>query len=158
MLARWASGQGLSGGGEPGLPPHHSSCLGCGPDNPHGHHLQVRRENDGVAAEHRFDERHVGAPGIAHGGAVATVIDDLYGFLLYVVGELAVTRSLQIEYLAPVRLGVDYGLRAELERREGRKLYVRAQIVDQRDRLAVSSTAVFITVNIDHFLTPPKIR
>lgn len=104
MLATWAEkfrphAEGVD------LPPHHEQCLGCGPDNPHGHHLQVRRYGDGVVAEHTFDNRHVGAPGIAHGGAVATVIDDLYGFLLYLVGAPAVTRQLTVDYRAPVMIG-----------------------------------------------------
>ena len=57
------------------LPPHYPTCLGCGPDCPQGYHLQVRRDGDDVVAEHVFEERHSGAPGIAHGGAVATVSD-----------------------------------------------------------------------------------
>src|SRR3546814_16692324 len=69
----------------PDLPPHHPDCLGCGPQNPHGHALSVQRDENGVVAPRVFDQRHVGAPGIAHGGAVATVLDDLFGFLLYTV-------------------------------------------------------------------------
>ena len=41
-----------------------------------------------------------GAPEIAHRGAVATVIDDLYGFVLYIVGTPAVTRELTVDYRA----------------------------------------------------------
>lgn len=51
----------------PDLPPHHPDCLGCGPQNPHGHALSVQRDENGVVAHHVFDQRHVGAPGIAHG-------------------------------------------------------------------------------------------
>ncbi len=106
----------------PDLPPHHPDCLGCGPQNPHGHALSVQRDENGVVAHHVFDQRHVGAPGIAHGGAVATVLDDLFGFLLYTVGELAVTRRLELDYLAPVLLGTPYVLRAAVRSRDGRKL------------------------------------
>ena len=42
------------------LPPHHPNCLGCGPENPNGHFLSVRRDGDGVVAHHQFDQRHVG--------------------------------------------------------------------------------------------------
>ena len=49
-----------------------------------GYHLQVRRDGDEMVAEHVFEDRHSGAPGIAQGGAVATVVDDVLGFLLYV--------------------------------------------------------------------------
>lgn len=39
----------------PELPPHHPNCLGCGPTNPHGHYLSVRRCRDGVVAHHLFE-------------------------------------------------------------------------------------------------------
>lgn len=151
VLAEWASGIAAHVGDNVALPPHHVGCLGCGPDNPHGHRLLVHRSGDQVVAEHVFDERHMGAPGIAHGGAVATVLDDLYGFLLFVIHELAVTRSLQVEYFAPVRLGATYALRAELARREGRKLHVRATMTDSAGRVVAASTALFMTVTVDHF-------
>lgn len=133
------------------LPAHHPECLGCGPENPHGHHLQARRRGDGVVAEHVFDIRHVGAPGIAHGGAVATVLDDLFGFVLYLVREPAVTRHLAVDYRAPVLLGRRYTLEAHLERREGRKLFVRAVGTDDSGTAAFSAEALFIVVPPQHF-------
>ncbi|MHA4855107.1 PaaI family thioesterase [Rhodococcus sp. MSC1_016] len=136
------------------LPPHHDHCLGCGPANPHGHQLRVRRDAHGVHAHHRFDARHVGAPTIAHGGAVATVLDDLFGFLLYTVGELAVTRHLAIDYLAPVLLDTPYTLRAHIHARDGRKLHLRATIENDHAHVVTTATAVFLIVDIDHFLTP----
>jgi acyl-coenzyme A thioesterase PaaI-like protein len=150
MLATWAEKfrphrEGVD------LPPHHEQCLGCGPDNPHGHHLQVRRHGDGVVADHTFDNRHVGAPGIAHGGAVATVIDDLYGFLLYLVGTPAVTRQLTVEYRAPVMIGISYRLQAQVQRHEGRKLFLVASIAGPDGSVVGTSTAVFVAVGIDHF-------
>lgn len=82
VLADWATGFDLRATPADALPPHHVECLGCGPGNPHGHHLHVRRDGGRVVSEHVFDARHVGAPGIAHGGAVAAVVDDLFGFVL----------------------------------------------------------------------------
>lgn len=134
------------------LPAHHPACLGCGPQNPHGHHLRVHRDGDGVTARHTFDARHVGAPGIAHGGAVATVLDDFYGFLLYLTDGPAVTRNLVVDYLRPVLLEVEYELRAGIIRTEGRKLFVEATMSEAHSgRLAVTSTAVFVRVDVDHF-------
>lgn len=133
------------------LPPHHDGCLGCGPTNPHGHHLQVWHEEGRVRARHVFDSRHVGAPGIAHGGAVATVLDDLFGFLLYLVREPAVTRHLEVGYRAPVLLGTRYLLEAGIERRDGRKLFVRAQGADELGEVVVEARAVFVIVGFEHF-------
>ena len=70
--------------------------MGCGPDNPHGLHVEVYRSADSVYADVTFDERHIGAPGLAHGGAVAAACDDVLGFTLWIAGTPAVTRSLTV--------------------------------------------------------------
>ncbi|BAD60720.1 PaaI family thioesterase [Nocardia farcinica] len=136
------------------LPPHHDHCLGCGPANPHGHRLRARRDAHGVYAHHRFDSRHVGAPAIAHGGAVATVLDELFGLLLYTVGEPAVTRHLAIDYLAPILLDTPYTLRAHIHSRDGRKLHLKATIENDRAHVVTTATALFLIVDVNHFLTP----
>lgn len=152
VLAGWAAGMVADLPDGTQLPAHSPGCLGCGPNNPHGHHLEVHRDGDRVHAALTFDERHVGAPGIAHGGAVATVFDDLFGFTLFIVGELAVTRSLQVEYLAPVRLGTDYTVVAKLDRREGRRLHVDAHLSEPGGREIATASALFMTVTLEHFV------
>jgi acyl-coenzyme A thioesterase PaaI-like protein len=152
LLAGWEQGKRLPAPEGGTLPSHHAQCLGCGAENPHGHHLVVTRDGaDTVAATHTFDARHVGAPGIAHGGAVATVFDDLYGFLLYSIGDLAVTRKLDVEYLRPVLLDVEYTLRATIAERAERKIHMAATIEDSTGLLGARSSALFVTVDIDHF-------
>ena len=133
------------------LPPHHGHCLGCGPDNPHGHHLVVQRRGEEVHAVHRFSERHMGAPGIAHGGAVATVLDDLFGFLLYLTGTPAVTRQLEVRYDAPVILGTAYELAARVVRDDGRKLFVEAEMAEVGGTVVAAASALFLKVDIAHF-------
>ena len=102
-------------------------------------------------AEHVFDERHVGAPGIAHGGAVATVLDDLFGFLLYLTGAPAVTRRLEIRYEAPVILGTTYQLAARVVSEEGRKLFVEAEMGEAGRPPVAFASALFLGVDITHF-------
>lgn len=133
------------------LPPHHNHCLACGPQNPHGHHLTVHRRGEEVHATHVFDHRHVGAPGIAHGGAVATVMDDLFGFLLYLTGAPAVTRNLEVRYDAPVILGHTYDLAARVVRTEGRKLFVEADMLESGGATAAVASALFLRVDVTHF-------
>lgn len=133
------------------IPPHHDHCLGCGPRNPHGFQLDVRSTPEGVQAVHTFDDRHVGAPGIAHGGAVAAVFDDLFGFLLFKAGGPAVTRQLTVEYLAPVLLGTPYTFTATIENLNGRKLNVSATVSPAAGGIVASAGALFIMVDVEHF-------
>lgn len=149
--SRFRGGRGAFSDGAQ-LPMHHSMCLGCGSDNPHGHRISARRRGDGVIADHIFDRRHMGAPGIAHGGAVMTVLDDMVGMLLFVIGEMAVTRKLDTEFFSPTLLDTRYEVQASLRSREGRKLRVSAEIrhPESRERVAAAD-GLFIAVDVGHF-------
>ena len=138
--------------GDDVLPPHYPTCLGCGPDAPQGYHLQVRRDGDQVVAEHVFQERHSGAPGIAHGGAVATVVDDVLGFLLYVVKAPGVTRRLEVDYLKPVLTGVAYVVRGRVDRRDGRKIWVSCECTGPDGVVTFRAVGLFVVVELSHFV------
>jgi acyl-coenzyme A thioesterase PaaI-like protein len=135
------------------IPPHHDHCLGCGPQNAHGFQIEVRATETGVHLRHAFDKRHVGAPGLVHGGAVAAVIDDLFGFLLFKAGGPAVTRQLTVDYLAPLQLEVVYDFNAAIDTVDGRKLNVTAAVSDSIGTTVATASALFIMVDIDHFRT-----
>ena len=137
---------------EPGtLPPHYPSCFGCGPEAPFGLHLVARRVGDEIHATYTFSSRHAGAPGIAHGGAVAALVDDTCGFLLFVVRRPAVTRKLEVEYLKPVLVGVAYDLVASVVSFEGRKLWVSCEGRSPDGELVFRGGGLFLTVDVSHF-------
>lgn len=134
------------------LPPHQHYCLGCGPDNPHSFALAVYRDGETVVAEHVFSAEQAGSPGLAHGGAVALVCDDLIGFLLWVVQTPAVTRNLTVDYLRPVVLGERHRLRGWLESRDGRKLWLQCEGRGPDGTVRFTARALFIQVGFEHFL------
>lgn len=133
------------------LPPHYPTCLGCGPDAEQGFGLAVRRDGDEVVATHVFEERHSGAPGIAHGGAVAVVVDDVLGYLLYVARAPGVTRRLEVDYLKPVLTGVPYVVRGRIDRREGRKLWVSCTCTGPDGAETFRAVGLFVVVDLGHF-------
>ena len=135
----------------PALPPHYPTCLGCGPDAEHGFGISAVRDGDEVVAEHVFTPEQSGAPGIAHGGAVATVVDDVLGFLLYLVAQPGVTRRLEVDYLKPVLVGVPYEIRARVDRHEGRKVFVSCSCTGPDGVEAFRASGLFITVDLEHF-------
>jgi acyl-coenzyme A thioesterase PaaI-like protein len=136
---------------DPVLPPHYPTCLGCGPKAEQGFGVQVRRDGDEVVATHAFEERHSGAPGIAHGGAVAVVVDDVLGYLLYVAEAPGVTRRLEVDYLRPVLTGVPYVVRGRIDRRDGRKLWVSCACTGPDGVVAFRATGLFVVVDVSHF-------
>ena len=57
--------------------PEDGGCFGCSPTNDTGLQLRFRRQGTRVVAGYRIPDRFHGAPGIAHGGIVAAILDEI---------------------------------------------------------------------------------
>jgi acyl-coenzyme A thioesterase PaaI-like protein len=102
---------------------------------------------------------HEGAPGRSHGGVVAALFDDVFGFVIDIESELpAFTGELTIRYERATPLHVPLECRVRMERREGRKMHFTGELtsdpVDESGERVVHarSRALFITVNPESFL------
>ena len=142
------------------LPAHAPRCFGCGTHNPCGLGLQAWRDGDQIRGKVTFREHHSGGPMFAHGGAVATALDDALGFLAYIFQEPAVTARLDVSYRKPVLLNTEYTLHARLEGKEGRKVRSVVSMHDEEGEVVAEANALFITVAFDHFVKdlPPDWR
>jgi acyl-coenzyme A thioesterase PaaI-like protein len=128
------------------LPPHTPTCFGCGPDNPAGAGLRATvAPGDAVEATYTFPVRFEGGPGVVHGGAVATVMDDLFGQVLLRILVPAVTRTLTVDYQRPVHLGEPCQLHAALTGRDGRRLTMHGRL-EQDGEVKVTADAVFVEI------------
>jgi acyl-coenzyme A thioesterase PaaI-like protein len=143
---------------------HYAHCFGCGAGQPHGLHLQVRAE-EGVRVTAKFTVKsaHQGAPGLAHGGVLASALDETLGSLNWLLRVIAVTGRLQTEYLRPVPVGTLLHLEAEVTAVRGRKIYSEAtgRIGAPEGPMVVRADALFIEVEVDHFTRngrPEEIR
>jgi acyl-coenzyme A thioesterase PaaI-like protein len=106
---------------------------------------EVVRRGDMLVTEISFGPAHEGAPGRVHGGMVAALFDDLTGYVTQLVGNLAFTGELRVRYEAPVPIGVKLTANAWLHDREGRKLFVDGELLQDGNRLALVE-AIYITV------------
>ncbi|MEU6583045.1 PaaI family thioesterase [Nocardia sp. NPDC046763] len=134
------------------FPPHHPGCFGCGPANPASPQIAFGRLGDTVRGTFTLDERHQGAPGVAHGGIVAAALDDACGAILVPLRQPAVTVKLDVTYCAPARLHREFVVTAVLAAREGRKLYIDTTLTDG-DTVIATGRAIFVEVAAEHFLS-----
>jgi acyl-coenzyme A thioesterase PaaI-like protein len=85
----------------PGTLFHH--CFGCGPGHESGLRVRTFRDGDGVLAPIIVSRRFEGPRGCAHGGIVATYLDEvLSGAAVSHSGRLHVTGELAVRYVRPV--------------------------------------------------------
>jgi len=92
-----------------------------------------------------------GAPGRAHGGVVAAVVDEVLGAMLPVLGVVAFTGELTLRYVAPCPLGVPLEFTARATGRDGRKIYLSCVGVDAEDAVFVEATSIFIQTDVSQF-------
>jgi len=114
--------------------------------------LHLWRDGHEVVASVTMQAAHEGAPGRSHGGIVAALFDDVFGFMLSILAEPAFTGELSIRYEAGVPIGVPLECRVRLADRDGRKLYLTGELSAQ-GRVVARSNATFITIDRDQFMT-----
>ncbi len=82
-------------------------CFGCGTDNPEGLGLKFAfdEERKSFVCRFKLSRRHTGPPGHAHGGIIATILDEAMGKANRITPVTAVTKQMTIEYRKLVPLG-----------------------------------------------------
>ena len=93
-----------------------------GRSSPWGLDLELHRHGDEIEAFVTLRSAHEGAPNRAHGGVVAALFDDVFGFVLGVIQAPAFTGDLSVRYQAPTPLFRRLACRVGLHDRQGRKI------------------------------------
>ena len=123
-----------------------------GRSSPWGLDVEVRRDGDEAVATFTLRAAHEGAPGRSHGGIVAALFDDIFGFVLQVHAQSAFTGELWLRYEAGVPIDEPLTCRTRLDRRDGRKLYMTGELtVSATGQILARSSATFIAIDPSHF-------
>jgi hypothetical protein len=121
-----------------------------GRTNPMGIGIHAVRRGDTAVATTTLGPAFEGAPGRAHGGVVGAILDETMGFVLPIIGEMAYTASLTIDYIAPAPLGIELTFTARLRDRADRKLWIEAAGASP-DGVFVRAEALFLAVDLSKF-------
>ncbi|MFB3815219.1 MAG: PaaI family thioesterase [Terriglobales bacterium] len=126
-------------------------CYGCGQDNEQGLRLKFVFDEAAKSFVSRFrlSRRYVGPPGHAHGGVIATILDEAMGKVNKIRHVVALTKEMTVEYLKPVPLGQPLIA-------EGRERHVRgrvhtnvAEIRNQQGEILARSRGKFIAIDAE---------
>src|SRR3954465_5762624 len=124
-------------------------CFACGKDNPDGMHLKFYFDEKQRRAFSRFRlaRRYQGPPGHAHGGIIATILDEAMGKVNKLRSVIALTKTMDIEYLRPVPLGRRLTAVGRESTVRGRKHYNVAEIRNEAGEVLARSKGIFIAVD-----------
>src|ERR1700761_2486136 len=134
-------------------------CFGCGPANPQGLHLTFSTDTSNpdqitATAHIRLDRMHEGPPGHIHGGIVAALLDEAMSKLNRPLNVLAMTRHMEVDYLRPAPLYQSLVLIGTHIRREGRKLYHRAELQLPDGTILARAKGLFIAISPTYLNQP----
>jgi uncharacterized protein (TIGR00369 family) len=132
-------------------------CFGCGQTNRTGLRLKFFvDEEHTIVCRLRLARRFEGPPGHAHGGIIATLLDEAMSKANRQFGVLAMTRQMEVEYLKPVPLGTRLLLTGRHTRSSDRKHRCEAQIENEDGVVLARAKGLFIAV--DRQMLPKALR
>jgi len=114
-----------------------------GSGNPFSVPFEMQRDGDEVVAEVSLDVGFGGAPGRSHGGFVSAIFDDLFGSLPMLLGKIAFTASLTVNYVAPSPTLAVVEYRGRIDRVEGKKIFVSGE-ARHDGTVVTTATGLFI--------------
>jgi uncharacterized protein (TIGR00369 family) len=124
-------------------------CFGCGADNPEGMKLkftldEARRT---FISHFKLAAKYAGPPGHAHGGIIATILDEAMGKVNKLRHVVALTSEMTVNYLKPVPLRKLLIAEGREVRVRGRHHYHEAEIRDLDGNVLARSRGTFIAID-----------
>jgi uncharacterized protein (TIGR00369 family) len=124
-------------------------CFACGKDNPDSMRLRFTydEERDGFVCRFRLGKRYTGPPGHAHGGIIATILDEAMGKVNKLRHVVAVTSEMTVNYLKPVPLRQPLRVESREVKVTGRKHINMAEILNEKGEVLARSQGLFIAID-----------
>lgn len=121
-------------------------CFGCGRDNPIGLRMRIEREGDEWVSRMTVPQDFEGWAGVAHGGFLCTIMDEVMAWAMRGAAYRSVTARLNARFCKPVPVGGEITVRGTLVRRRGKLVKTRARVELADGTLAADAEGSFIII------------
>jgi uncharacterized protein (TIGR00369 family) len=126
-----------------------NNCFGCGPENESGLKLEFHLDDqhERFVCHFELPLRFEGPPSHAHGGVIAAILDDALGKVSKLRSIIAVTGTMQVNYIRPVPLSEPLTTEGWEVGVNGREHFRAAEIRNARGEVLATGTGTFIEVD-----------
>ena len=131
------------------LTPH--NCFACGELNAHGLHLELHAGEGRCWTELELPRRFEGWEGIAHGGIVSTILDEVMAWAIVEQDAWGVTARMTVEFRRPVRV-------ATRIRAEGWVVRARRRVIETAGRIIDLETGAELATAEATYVAAPEER
>jgi acyl-CoA thioesterase FadM len=133
-------------------------CFACGTENPIGLNLKFYKKGEEICTDITLDKVYEGWEGIAHGGIVSTLLDEIMSWaILYSKKVFIVTRSMTVKYIRPIMIGTPLYITGRvLGDMKFPKIGASAEVRDKEGGLLVRSNGEFVAIAEEKFSSIPE--
>jgi|SRR5579863_2969900 len=130
-------------------------CFACGKNNPEGMHLKFTfdEEQARYICRFRLSKRYTGPPGHAHGGIIATILDEAMGKVNKSRNVIALTSQITVNYLKPVPLNQPLRVESSEVQVRGRQHINKAEILNEKNEVLARGRGLFVAIDPDRMFT-----
>jgi acyl-coenzyme A thioesterase PaaI-like protein len=121
-------------------------CFGCGADNPIGLKMRIESEGDEWVSRMTVPEDFQGWAGVAHGGFLCAVMDEVMAWAMRGAAYRSVTARLNARFCKPVPVGGEITVRGSLVQRRGKLVKTRACVELADGTLGAAAEGSFIII------------
>jgi uncharacterized protein (TIGR00369 family) len=124
--------------------------MACGKANPKGYQLDLYIDGRRVTTNFRLPDHVVGFPGVAHGGVLCTLFDEVMAWAaIEATGRFCVTGEMNVRFLAPAVPGEEITAWGEPAEDKKRYLVCRGEVHDAAGTLLAKAEGKFFPVSAE---------
>lgn len=126
-------------------------CFGCAPNNPIGLHMEFYENGDEVVSFWRPQEHYQGWVGVMHGGIMATLADEIAGWVVMRKMQTSgVTSRLNMRYLKPIMVSDEQvTLRAQITGQKRNYVTIAVALENSKGEKCAEAEAVYCTFDAE---------
>ena len=136
-----------------GFPTQHHGPAWLAP-HPRGTRIHVRYfrnpSDNFIAGRAWFGPGTEGPPGHAHGGSMASLLDEAMGLATFYLGKPALARNIDVSFDKPLPIKTTVRFEAWIEKTEGRKVFAKSQLFRGDGEVACRASGLFLQLNPDN--------
>lgn len=121
------------------------NCFGCSPANASGLRMRFFSDEQAVYSRVTVPEHLCGWSNIVHGGVLTTILDEIMSWsAIYLLKRIALTRSINVEFIKPVRVGHEIRAEGRMMQTNGKNDAVTEGIlIDASGEVCARASAMF---------------
>jgi acyl-coenzyme A thioesterase PaaI-like protein len=139
----------LPGPGVPRFEISDHNCFACGALNEHGLGLVLHVERARCWTDVTLDRRFEGWDGIAHGGILSTILDEVMAWALVGDDSWGVTARMAVDFRKPVRVGVTFRGEGWIARSRRRVIETQARLIGHDGDVLATATGTYVAAGAD---------